>query len=399
MMHVKTALSTTATISLIIVIIGAGLLGGYLSLGLGASTTSSLSINETTIQLTTFATGSSTDYAGSASSTEMTNSASGLQLQLSMNSTVLSSGQTVAINITEYNTLSRGNNISTASDWRINGLSLANPCGTYLPMGIEMFDAYFSTTNISSALANQTVQLYEPNEHVCRVMPVTSYYAFFPRSSNAIWSPPCDGNPYQAECSDPMTDTIEFNGTWTQGSGGEQILADLSPGTYTVVGGDEWGNIVLLYFQVDETVGLKSSSSSVDTPTECAISAEPAGFYLHAISDNTSLPVESASLAVTPVDNCMGSGPYTVLANQESNYVTNSSGWVRVPVPEIGGDYYLIFTVNYEGTINGNTYSVTKDFNVTWRPEQITVVTISLPSGNLAAKYCDTNNGTQRCLG
>jgi hypothetical protein len=45
---------------------------------------------------------------------------------------------------------------------------------------------------------------------------------------------------------------VIVNGTWTGGdlAGNGATLSSLSPGAYTVAGGDEWGRLVLQYFSV-----------------------------------------------------------------------------------------------------------------------------------------------------
>ena len=273
----RKALSTAATVSLVLVTIGAAVLGGYLSLGLGAGTASNVSINVVTFPITTFAASSTSYYA---SSTEATNNASGLQLELYTSSSAFYPGQKISVNITEYNTLSKINVVSAARNWPIQGLSLG-PCGGNLPVGIEVFYGYFSPTNISSGLSNETVQFYKPGVYYCPAMFNISSYAFQPRSANASWYPVCTGNDLNsAGCSVPASATISFNGSWTRGGalGQGSFLKNLSPGTYTIVGGDEWGGVVMLHFEI---IGQTTVTQSTAIPPPAVVypGGAPQGAY------------------------------------------------------------------------------------------------------------------------
>lgn len=50
----------------------------------------------------------------------------------------------------------------------------------------------------------------------------------------------------------PINSTVVANGYWSVSSSGAELqeLHSFSPGIYTVVGGDEWGQLVLLHFVV-----------------------------------------------------------------------------------------------------------------------------------------------------
>jgi hypothetical protein len=66
-------------------------------------------------------------------------------------------------------------------------------------------------------------------------------YDFLPNSSNAAIMPGGDlGSPT------PMSASESVNGTYTQGF----QLTPFAVGTYTVVAGDEWGDLEFLYVSV-----------------------------------------------------------------------------------------------------------------------------------------------------
>lgn len=177
-----------------------------------------------------------------------------------------------------------------------------------------------------------------------------------------------------------------------------QYKAGLSNAILPIISGRAYVIEFLAVFQDDSasytaaviTANRSNNDTSVSTTIQdsstCTISAEATGFYLHVVSDESSTPIQGAKLTVTPISTCMGSGPYMILSNSESSYVSNSSGWAAVDMSQLqvgSGNYYLIFEVKFSNA----TLTFTKSFNVSWRPESSTIVTLSLPSGNVSVSY------------
>jgi hypothetical protein len=127
-----------------------------------------------------------------------------------------------------------------------------------------------------------------------------------------------------------------------------------------------------------------STSNSTQITTSCSISTEPAGIFLHVVTDGTPTPIYGAKVSVTPVGTCFGLGPTTTLPTLSENF-TNSSGWLSIPgLEDYGGAYYLVFHVQYQ--LN-STFNFSKTFNVQWAPQSGTFVTLSLPSGTITSQY------------
>jgi activator of HSP90 ATPase len=83
-------------------------------------------------------------------STTSTRYENGLQLQASVNTTTLTPGETLQINVSEYNTFSTDNNILAATCWGANGLSIgACPNINVLPFGVAVFQGKYDVQNIS----------------------------------------------------------------------------------------------------------------------------------------------------------------------------------------------------------------------------------------------------------
>ncbi len=178
--------------------------------------------------------------------TSSTLPANGLSLRVSINATTITSGQTVNVTVGDYNTLQTMMNFSVLNDWPLKSLAVG-PCGTVNdPFGVAVFRGYYTASSISSA---KPLQLYAPGIYECpAILSGITQYSFYPQSSVAqIWgscSPePC---PFRIE-----QQSIRVNGFWnTVPIAGYSYHTELTPGVYTVAAGDEWGQLLLLYFVV-----------------------------------------------------------------------------------------------------------------------------------------------------
>jgi hypothetical protein len=173
---------------------------------------------------------------------ESVNATTGLELKLQLNTTLLLAGEGLAANITLFNTINSTNNVTTSSDWPITHLALG-PCGTTnYPMGIAVFAGYFSQSNISSA--SKPLSLYMPGAYMCPlILSNISAYVFKPQSDTAQILGSCNtGSCFELN----TTSQIDAGGSW----GEARAFSSFSPGPYTVVGGDEWGQMLILHFAV-----------------------------------------------------------------------------------------------------------------------------------------------------
>jgi len=175
-----------------------------------------------------------------------TTPANGLSLRLSINATTIMSGQTVNVTVGDYNTLRTMENFSVLNSWPLKGLAVG-PCGTLNePFGVAVFRGYYAASSISSAKA---LQLFAPGIYTCpAILSGITQYSFYPQSSVAqIWGS-CSPEPCPFR-TNPQS--IRVNGFWnTVPIVQYSYHTELTPGVYTVAAGDEWGQLVLLYFVV-----------------------------------------------------------------------------------------------------------------------------------------------------
>jgi hypothetical protein len=228
------------------------LFGLYLSMSLGPL---AFNINHTSLIFI-----DSTSFPKFSSHTDAKN---GLELFLSENSTIVLQRQFVSVTISENNTLNSENNVSAANIWQVPGLSLG--CEGLNPIGLGIFGGYYTFTNLSTISKGSSVPLFSNGLNiVCNSEPSRGWYAFQP-SGNLVISANGTSCLPGKPCVSPMGFTLSTNGN-SEGVGER----DLSLGTYTVIGEDEWGQVILLHFAVSnvgvEAVQAFSGSNQASGP-------------------------------------------------------------------------------------------------------------------------------------
>jgi hypothetical protein len=210
------------------------------------------------------------------------NATSGLMLQLSLNSTDIdqitpNDWTSILVFISEYNTRGTTNNITAANDWRMQGLSLGQ-CQNG-PIGLGIFPGYYVLNNISAA--GKSLSLFPPIFCPTFTLPqaVAPFYVFAPQSAEAevqgAYSTQYDHSGNTTETFTDLTYNLEsITSSVTLNSyccreivGGQNCgcytygYIPFQIGTYTIAGGDEWGDIVVTHFSV-VTASLATSSST-----------------------------------------------------------------------------------------------------------------------------------------
>jgi hypothetical protein len=170
---------------------------------------------------------------------EVVGTNSDLNLGLFLNSIVIGAGNGVSVQIDEKNPTDRAILVSTANDWAVPGLTLGQ-CGTLNdPFGVGIIPGYYTSENVSAA---STLALYSPGTSGCPgILSGVTGYSFEGLSNLAGINEGQDSTPvlYQH-----MDVNVTASGYWTS------TFHLFSPGYYTVVGGDEWGTIIILHFLV-----------------------------------------------------------------------------------------------------------------------------------------------------
>jgi len=176
---------------------------------------------------------------------QVTSPQTGLRLALVANTTLLQSGQAVLFTVSESDTLRQGVNISKADSWALEGLVLG-PCGSLnLPLGLAVYGGYYTAANVSSA---KPLGLFPPGAYPCPAILSVDRYDFQPLSDNATIFVNARGGVAvpSPEKPTPISQSLEVSKIYVVG-----VAQAVSHGTYTVAAGDEWGQLVLLYLQVE----------------------------------------------------------------------------------------------------------------------------------------------------
>jgi len=189
---------------------------------------------------TTNTTTTTSDTVISASS----NTTNGLKLSLSVDATPNIQHQ-ISITLDETNVLSEINNIPVSDNWSYKGLGVA-PCDFTSPYGIAVFEGDYVASNLSTGTP---LTLYNP--HITRLCP-TNYpvisYSFLP---SLDWAQVIENPANPLHNFQQMQYELTINGYWPDDNfSSNSQLTSFKPSVYTVVAGDEWGNLIILHFTV-----------------------------------------------------------------------------------------------------------------------------------------------------
>jgi hypothetical protein len=176
-------------------------------------------------------------------------SRNGLRLTLKLTSTNYKSGDTVAIDIDETNVTGSHNNVAKSDSWPAQGLILGVSGGdhySYYPFGVSILQGNY---NAADAAPVTPLACFSFQGDFVYGLPELAFdsYDFQPHSNIAVLHEyfPDPAGP----TSWPMNYALSCKGFWS-GTFTDRIQNYFPPGTYTVVGGDEWGALAILHFTV-----------------------------------------------------------------------------------------------------------------------------------------------------
>jgi hypothetical protein len=171
-----------------------------------------------------------------------------LSLTMILDASTISPGQSVDLTIYVSNILGTANAVNASRDWPLSSLSLGG-CGTLnYPMGYAVYSGFYSASDISAATP---LSIIHPGIYNCPAIFYIGSYVFSPSSTKATLVG-SDGN---VLFSDQMSAGTAISGYWTYNPltdpyGNDAHFHNFSSGVYTIAGGDEWGNLVILHFKV-----------------------------------------------------------------------------------------------------------------------------------------------------
>ena len=205
---------------------------GYLSGINNRATETMTSISTSTVTSTTTSTSTETSVLTPGilvpvSSASTLNPTTGLSLNLNLST---NSNGWVIFTVYEFNTLDRANNVSVADSWPSNTSLfrwVQEPYEENAGMvGYEMLQGNYGLSNFTQGTA---LWLQPPPSLVgcCAESQPPTSYAF-----------------------QPLSEANVLSGSYPGYFVGGSTFTPFSPGTYTVLAGDEWGEVAILHFTV-----------------------------------------------------------------------------------------------------------------------------------------------------
>lgn len=202
------------------------------------------------------------NQCGFASTCSVSNSG-GLELSLSVNSTSIRPNGTIGLNVVESNPLPVTVKISASSSFPIPGLWWLCGPGSF-PHGIAIFRGYYTLSNVTTA---QPLDFWAPiscaadyqfngTRNIVGILQNVTSYSFMPENFKASFTG------YYIPSGAPSATLGSFVSTSMMAEAAVSAtnsnrvphlmnsLLSTAPGVYTLVAGDEWGDLVLLHFRV-----------------------------------------------------------------------------------------------------------------------------------------------------
>jgi hypothetical protein len=164
----------------------------------------------------------------------------GIRLIISLNASTIQIGGTVNYTASVYNTRPSVNNVSSASNWAKPGLIMTATGPTDSPIAYAIMPGHYVSGNISKAPS------IDYGMCCTTVMGGITVYSFQPMSDNASVIGNCNPNPCFTR---PVSTWRPFSG-YPSGVGAEVNWVNFTPGVYTLVAEDEWGDIALASLRV-----------------------------------------------------------------------------------------------------------------------------------------------------
>lgn len=218
---------------------------------------------------------------------------------LENSSLVLQAGQLLTVSFNLFNTLDSTNNVTGADNWQLTDQSEQNSwnCAQNDVFRIEVINGYYSYNNYSGGTPLDVFPFQSAYAGLNQCLlyiraaggePITdqnygqNYYIFNPKSNVAQWETSgiyttCNNSCTRTangtvvgECNpcNKINQTAVMNETMMLNP---SLFAN-STGVFTVIGGDEWGQILVLHFVVEQitTATISNSPSATSNPNSTA---------------------------------------------------------------------------------------------------------------------------------
>jgi len=216
-----------------------------LTIGVIATVTGAFVLNSTS---GTAGSSASSTSSSSDATTTVANQGLGIELVLSVSPRQGPQGASFEVNATVWNLLSRPNNVSGVDDY--HGVQ-SNPLCNTGPVTFEVLHGYYTVGNFT---AGTVLSIHGVQNMMC-IVPTSalSYYVFQPNSDVFAGHLPQDqGMGTQSGTSATTTRSATLRDSLVNVySNGLANPEPFPAGAYTVVAGDNWGQLAAVHFTVD----------------------------------------------------------------------------------------------------------------------------------------------------
>jgi hypothetical protein len=255
--HGAVAITMAVMVSIVMVVLPSGILSGP------SPTSASTSTSVSSVTISSIVSEKSSSSGASNPTAETSNSTLGLELVLSVNSTMIPSEDAISISSWVQNTRPTANNLTAAKDWPISGLS-SGPCGpAWYPVGVTVLRGNYGMQNVSDG---RRIFIWPIISCPAEASPNVTSYSFLPKSDMASYS----WDLRSSTAPIPLTVTaapFAANGTGLYSSLGSTSAL---PSSYTLVAADEWGQAVLLHFEVTPSDNLPRAGNFLSSGRGCS---------------------------------------------------------------------------------------------------------------------------------
>jgi hypothetical protein len=273
----------------LLIVVGVGVVStGVLSPA--SSTTASTGIGSST---TTSSSATLSSPSGPNQTVEASSSTLGLELVLSVNSTTIPSEDSIGIATSVLNLQSTANNRTASNDWPIQGLT-SEPClSLEFPAAIAVFRGYYGMDNLSSGTP---LEIWPPLSCPAQVELNVTSYSFLPKEDIANYSgyPETSSQSSSAKQEGYTRIALGVSMYASNDTGFYTSLGSALPYTYTLVAGDEWGQVAVIHFVVTPSDNLPKVGNFLSSGGGCS----PGPCITQSFSD--ALIFNCAAAAATP---------------------------------------------------------------------------------------------------
>ncbi|MDG6914903.1 MAG: hypothetical protein JRN58_04080 [Nitrososphaerota archaeon] len=250
----------------------------------------------------------------------------GLELLLSVNSTTIPSEDAISVNASVVDARPTPVNVSASSVWPISGLTSGVCDFGPGPVGIAFFRGYYGENNVSGA---EAIDIWPPIACPASDVLNATSFEFLPHSDAANYSGYFGSYANSTKGVSSTRATVGASPYAANGTGFYYSLDSALPATYTLAAGDEWGQLVLLHFDVTESGLLPKVGNFLSSIPGCSPGACDAQRFSDAMVFHCAPAAATTAGCQEQYDSGLPGGNYTVTVWYPPYNKTGQPAWAN----------------------------------------------------------------------